>query len=166
MSYSIEDRDLNIEPPGAVRGAAGEAGAGAEVRAERTAGTPAGETGLEARQGSRAGRRMSGGRGVTPSFRNSPGCPLTPGWLSRPPGSKHTRLVIIALFSLSAINISTARATQVTRVRCLRQLQEPSLQDIPASILKVDIIRARDTPSSTIENKVTHLSPPLKISRV
>ena len=75
-----------------MRGAAGEAGAGAEVRAERTAGTPAGETGLEEAD-SRAGRRMTGGRGVRLSSRNYPGSPPTPGWLCRPPDSKHTRLV-------------------------------------------------------------------------
>ena len=94
VHYSIEDSDADIEHPGAARGAAGEVGAeaGAEVRAERTAGTPAGETGLE-EAGSRAGRRMTGGRGARPSSRNYPGSPLTPDWLFRPPDSKHIRFV-------------------------------------------------------------------------
>ena len=64
------------------------------MRAERTAGTPPGETG-PGEAGSRAGRRTTGGRGARPSYRNYPGSPLTPGWLCRPPDSKHTRLVII-----------------------------------------------------------------------
>ena len=76
-----------------MRGAAGEAGAGAGVRAERTAATPAGETGA-GEPGVRPGPRMTGGRGATPSYRNSPESPLTPGWLSRPPDSNHTRLVL------------------------------------------------------------------------
>jgi len=125
--------------PGAEREAAGEAGAGAGARAERTVDTPAGETGLED-PGSRAGRRMTGGRGARPSFRNSPESPLTPGWQSRPPDNKHTRDI------------------QLTRPRSLHQLPgRPSLQDIQASnleLLYISKARARDIPSNTIETKI------------
>ena len=103
---------------------------------------------------------------MTPSFRNSPESPLTPGWQSRPPDNKHTRLVLLlseARCELDVCDISNVRDIQLTRPRSHHQLPgRPSLQDIQASnleLLYISKARARAIPSNTIETKVTILSP-------
>ena len=89
---------------------------------------------------------MTGGRGVRLSCRNSPGSPLIPGWLSRPPDSSHH---------------TRGRATQLTRPRprCPHQLQARHyLQGTRASIPRLDITRPTHHSNSMRETKVTPMS--------